>query len=63
MSKFVTNEDHLLEHLLLGQIKFRFDLFTLRVSSLLSPLNDASGDIVDDVGSFQFSSEGEPTTF
>ena len=30
-------------------------LFTLRGSSLLSLLNDASVDIVDDEGSFQFS--------
>ena len=29
-------------------------LFTLRVSSLLSPLNDASGGIVDDEGFFNF---------
>ena len=29
-------------------------LFTLRVSSLLSPLNDASGGIVDDEGFFSF---------
>ena len=37
-------------------------LFTLRVSSLLSPLNDASGDIVADEGSFQFSPEAEFTS-
>ena len=37
-------------------------LFTLRVSSLLSPLNDASGDIVVDEGSFQFSPEAEFTS-
>ena len=29
-------------------------LITLRISSLLSPLNDASGDIVDDEGFFSF---------
>ena len=34
-------------------------LFTLRVSSLLSPLNDVSVDIVGDEGSFQFSPEAE----
>ena len=41
-------------------------LFKLRVSSLLSTLNDASVDIVDDEDSFQFSSEAElhyPYTF
>ena len=32
---------------------FQQFLFTFRVSSLLSPLNDASGDIVDDEGSCQ----------
>ena len=37
-------------------------LFKLRVSSLLSPLNDASVDIVDDEGSFQFSPEAEFTS-
>ena len=37
-------------------------LFTLRVSSLLSPLNHASGDIVVDDGSFQFSPEAEFTS-
>ena len=31
--------------------------FTIRVSSLLMPLNDASIDIVDYEGSFQFSPE------
>ena len=31
------------------------DLLTLRVSSLLSSLNDASVDITDDEGSFEFS--------
>ena len=36
-------------------------LCTLRVSSLLSPLSDASVDIVDDEGSFQFSPEGHVT--
>ena len=36
-------------------------LFKLRVSSLLSTLNDASVDIVDDEDSFQFSSEAEFT--
>ena len=36
--------------------------FTLRVSSLLSPLNDASVDIVYDEGSFQFSPEAEFTS-
>ena len=34
-------------------------LFTLRVSSLLSPLNSASMDIVHDEGSFQFSTEAK----
>ena len=33
-------------------------LCTLRVSLLLLPLNDASVDIVDNEGSFQFSPEG-----
>ena len=37
-------------------------LFTLTISSLLSPLNDASVDIVDDQGSFQFSPEVEFTS-
>ena len=41
---------------------FQQVLFTLRVSSLLSPLNDASGDIIDDEGSFQFSAETEFTS-
>ena len=36
--------------------------FTLRVSSLLSPLNDASVDIVYDESSFQFSPEAEFTS-
>ena len=36
-------------------------LFKLRVSSLLSTLNDASVDIVDDQDSFQFSPEAEFT--
>ena len=53
------------QYLLLGQVIFEYILyhinflslpsqqvlFTLRVSSLLSPLNDASVDIVDDEGS------------
>ena len=34
-------------------------LFKLRVSSLLSTLNDASVDIVDDEDSFEFSFEAE----
>ena len=34
-------------------------LFTSRVSSLLLLLSDASVDIVDDEGSFQFSSDAE----
>ena len=34
----------------------------LRVSLLLSPLNNTSADIVDDVGSFQFSPEPEFTS-
>ena len=34
-------------------------LFILRVSSLLSPLNDASGDNVDDENFFEFSPEAE----
>ena len=37
-------------------------LFTLRVSLLLSLLNYASADTVDDVDSFQFSSETEFTS-
>ena len=37
-------------------------LFALKVSSLLSPLNDTSIDIVDDKGSFQFFLEGEFTS-
>ena len=37
-------------------------LFKLRVSSLLSPLNDASVDIADNKGSFQFSPETEFTS-
>ena len=57
------------QHLLLGQLIFEYiyisfifyhcqQVFcTLRVSSLLSPLQDASDDIVDDEGSFQFSPE------
>ena len=36
-------------------------LFTLRVSSLLWSSNDASADIADDEGSFQFSPEAEFT--
>ena len=39
-----------------------FILLPTRVSSLLSPLNYASGDIVDDEGSFQFSPEAEFTS-
>ena len=38
---------------------FQQILFTLRVSSLLSPLNDASVDIVDDEGSCKFSPEAK----
>ena len=34
-------------------------LFTLKVSSLLSPLNDASGGIVDEEGFYLFSPEAE----
>ena len=37
-------------------------LFTLIVSFLLSPLNDASADIFDDEGSFQFSPEAAFTS-
>ena len=37
-------------------------LFTLRVSSLLSPLIDASVDIANDEGSFQFSPEAKFTS-
>ena len=40
---------------------FQQILFTLRVSSLLFLLNDASVDIVDDEGSFQFSLKTEFT--
>ena len=36
---------------------FQEVLFTIRVSSLLMPLNDASFDIVDYEGSFQLSPE------
>ena len=36
---------------------FQQVLFTVRFSSLLSPLNDASIKVVDDDGSFQFSPE------
>ena len=52
----------------MGQVKFYMSfifyfcqqaLFELRVSSLLSLIDDASVDIVDDEGSFQFSPEGE----
>ena len=38
------------------------DLFELRVSSLLSLLNDSYVDSVDDEGSFQFSPEAEFTS-
>ena len=49
---------------MLGQVVFIFYyckqvLFALRVSPLLSPLNDASVDIFDDEGSFQFPPEAE----
>ena len=37
-------------------------LFTLRILSLLPPLNGASVDIADDNGSFQFSLEAEFTS-
>ena len=37
-------------------------LFTLRVSLLLSSLNDVSVDIVDDEGSIEFSPEAEFTS-
>ena len=37
-------------------------LFTLGVSSLLSPLNDASVDFADDMSSFQFSPEAQFTS-
>ena len=37
-------------------------LLTLRVSSLLSPLNDVSVDFADDMGSFQFSPETQFTS-
>ena len=37
-------------------------LLTLRVSSLLSPLNDAFVDFADDMGSFQFSPETQFTS-
>ena len=37
-------------------------LFILRVSSLLSSLNDAPVDIVDDEGSFEFSPKAEFTS-
>ena len=37
-------------------------LFTLRNSSLLLPLNEASVDIFDDEGTFQFSPEAEFTS-
>ena len=48
MSKFLDNEEQI--------------LFTLKLSSLLSPLNDTFFDIVDDEGSFQFSPEVEFTS-
>ena len=38
-------------------------LFKLRVSSLLSPLNNACLAIVDDDSSFQFSFEAQLTSF
>ena len=37
-------------------------LLTLKVSSLLPSLNDASVDIIDDEGFFQFSPEAEVTS-
>ena len=48
LSKFLDNEEQI--------------LFTLKLSSLLSPLNDTFFDIVDDEGSFQFSPEVEFTS-
>ena len=77
MSKFLINENliqYFTQYLLLEQVIFEYILypiyffycqqisFTLRVSSLLSLLNDTSVDIVDDEGSFQFSSKIEFTS-
>ena len=74
MSKFRSNEgllQYFLEHPLLEQVIFKYILyliyflllptvlFTLRVSSLLSPLSDASVDFVDNEVSFQFFPEAE----
>ena len=62
------------QHLLLGQLIFEYILHPnnflklstsflyIRVSSLLPPLNDASSDIIDDEGSFQFSTKAEFTS-
>ena len=60
LSKFLSNEDLIRRPIILYYCQ-RI-LFTLRVSSLLSPLNDASGDIVDEEASFQFSPEAEFTS-
>ena len=72
MSKFLSNEDIIMktfsnstrQYLNIFYVSFIFYyyqqvLFTLRVSSLLSSLNDASGDIADYESSFQFSPEAE----
>ena len=74
MSKFLSNEDIMKtfsnttrRYLNIFYVSFIFYyyqqvLFTLRVSSLLTPLNDASGNIVDGESSFQFSPEAEYTS-
>ena len=45
-----------------GHVIFEYILYAVYFLTLLSPLNDASVDIVDDKGSFQFSLEGEFTS-
>ena len=74
MSKFLSNEDIMKtfsnstrRYLNIFYVSFIFYyyqqvLFTLGVSSLLTPLNDASGDIVDGESFFQFSPEAEYTS-
>ena len=74
LGKFLSNENYLQYfswHLLLAHVIFEYILypfyflnyqqvlFTLRVSLLLSLLNDASVDIGDDEDSFQFSPEAK----
>ena len=75
MNKLLSNEDIIMKtfsnstrsYLDIFYIPFIFYycqqvLFTLRVSSLPWPLNDASSSIVDNEGSFQFPPEGEFTS-